>query len=66
MKSFLQTFGSVLIMLGLIAAAGMAGDCDGKCMENANPISVMLLIGTGALVSMTLGLLMIIKSTERV
>jgi hypothetical protein len=65
MKSFLQTFGSVLIMLGLISAAGMAGDCDGKCMENANPISVMLLIGTGALVSMALGLLMIVNSTER-
>ena len=44
MKSFLQTFGSVLIMLGLIAAAGMAGDCDGKCMENANSLSVVLLI----------------------
>ena len=44
MKSFLQTFGSVLIMLGLIAAAGMAGDCDGKCMENANTIGEMLTV----------------------
>ena len=65
MKSFLQTFGSVLIMLGLIAAAGMAGDCDGKCMENANPLSVVLLIAVGSLVSMSLGAIMIFKA-ERI
>ncbi len=65
MKSFLQTFGSVLIMLGLIAAAGMAGDCDGKCMENANPLSVVLLIAVGSLVSMSLGAIMLFKA-ERI
>ncbi len=65
MKSFLQIFGSVLIMLGLIAAAGMAGDCDGKCMENANPLSVVLLIAVGSLVSMSLGAIMIFKA-ERI
>ncbi len=65
MKSFLQIFGSVLIMLGLIAAMGMAGDCDGKCMENANPLSVVLLIAVGSLVSMSLGAIMIFKA-ERI
>jgi hypothetical protein len=65
MKSFLQIFGSVLIMLGLIAAAGMAGDCDGKCMENANPLSVVLLIAVGSLVSMSLGAIMLFKA-ERI
>ena len=65
MKSFLQIFGSVLIMLGLIAAAGMAGDCDGKCMENANPLSVVLLIAVGSLVSMSLGAIMLYKA-ERI
>ncbi len=65
MKSFLQIFGSVLIMLGLIAAAGMAGDCDGKCTENANPLSVVLLIAVGSLVSMSLGAIMLFKA-ERI
>jgi hypothetical protein len=52
-------------MLGLIAAAGMAGDCDGKCMENANPLSVVLLIAVGSLVSMSLGAIMLFKA-ERI
>ena len=65
MKSFLQIFGSVLIMLGLIAAMGMAGDCDGKYMENANPLSVVLLIAVGSLVSMSLGAIMLYKA-ERI
>jgi len=52
-------------MLGLIAAMGMAGDCDGKCMENANPLSVVLLIAVGSLVSMSLGAIMLYKA-ERI
>ena len=48
MKTFCNIFGSTLIFLGIIVAAGMAGDCDGKCMENANTIGEMLIIsGTG-------------------
>ena len=31
-----------------MAMAGSAGDCDGKCVENANTIAEMLIIaGTG-------------------
>ena len=55
MKTFCNIFGSILIALGIIAAAGMAGDCDGKCMENANPLWLMILIGFGAITSMGLG-----------
>ena len=37
-----------LIALGIMAMAGSAGDCDGKCVENANTIAEMLIIaGTG-------------------
>ena len=61
MKSFLQTFGSVLIMLGLIAAAGMAGDCDGKCMENANTFGEMLMICLVGLTMIGVGGLFIAK-----
>lgn len=55
MKTFCNIFGSTLIFLGIIAAAGMAGDCDGKCMELANPIWLMLLIGLGSVCSILLG-----------
>ena len=55
MKTFCNIFGSTLIFLGIVAAAGMAGDCDGKCMENANPLWLMILIGFGAITSMGLG-----------
>ena len=54
MKSFLQTFGSVLIMLGLISAAGMAGDCDGKCMPG-NTMSEFLVIAGLGLASFLVG-----------
>ena len=42
MKTFFNIFGSVLIALGIIAASGAAGDCDGKCMDNALTLSEML------------------------
>lgn len=58
MKTFLRGFGATLIMLGIIAAAGAAGDCDGACGPG-NSIGVMLLIGVGAIVSMGLGALLI-------
>ena len=36
--------GSILLIVGIIAMAGSGGDCDGKCMENANTIGEMLMI----------------------
>ena len=59
MKTFLNTFGTILIALGIISAAGMAGDCDGKCMELANPLWLVGLIGFGSLVSLGLGAVML-------
>ena len=54
MKTFLQTFGATLIFLGLVAAAGSAGDCDGKCGPG-NDIGTMLFIVFWSLVAMGLG-----------
>ena len=34
--------GSILIIVGLMAMAGSAGDCDGKCMEQANTLGEMM------------------------
>ena len=45
---------ATLIMIGLIMMAGSAGDCDGKCMEQANTIGEMItyaLIGLAMFVS---------------
>ncbi|MBK92775.1 MAG: hypothetical protein CMP33_00320 [Rickettsiales bacterium] len=48
MKNIMNGIGYILIALGIMAMAGSAGDCDGKCVENANTIGQMLIIaGTG-------------------
>ena len=48
MKKVMEYLGYGLIALGIMAMAGSAGDCDGKCVENANTIAEMLIIaGTG-------------------
>ena len=65
MKTAGFILGGTMIALGLMAIAGSAGDCDGKCMENANPLSVVLLIAVGSLVSMSLGAIMLYKA-ERI
>lgn len=47
---------STLITVGLVMMMGSAGDCDGKCMENANTVGEtimfaltgLVLFGTGA------------------
>ena len=33
---------AILIMVGLVMMAGSGGDCDGKCMENANTLGEMM------------------------
>ena len=53
--------GAFFIMAGLMAMAGSAGDCDGKCMEYANTMGEMLmtaaiglmLFGTGVVILIT-------------
>lgn len=55
MKTFSTLFGATAIFLGLIVAAGSAGDCDGKCMEQANDLATMLMIAGTGLVLMIAG-----------
>lgn len=54
MKTFMNTFGGVLVVLGLMAVAGSGGDCDGKCGPG-NDIGTMLLIVAGGITAMGLG-----------
>jgi len=44
----LKVFGGLAMFVGLMTIAGSAGDCDGKCMDQANDMATMLtLIGYG-------------------
>ena len=56
-----EIIGSALIFFGLMAIAGSAGDCDGKCMEYANTLSQMLMIIGGGITAMALGATLIWK-----
>ena len=42
MKTFLNVFGASAWAVGLMAIAGSANDCDGKCMEQANTLGEMM------------------------
>ena len=51
----MRTLGAILVFVGIILAAGAGGDCDGKCMAEANSIVETLLYAGIGLVSMALG-----------
>ena len=51
--------GSILVFGGLVAMAGSAGDCDGKCMEYANTLGEMLMVAGAGLVAVVVGGLVI-------
>jgi len=59
MKTFFQIFGGTLILLGLMAAAGSAGDCDGKCGPG-NDLATMMIIIAGSMMAMGLGGVMLV------
>ena len=42
-KIIINTIATLLVFVGIVMMAGSAGDCDGKCVENANTISEMLM-----------------------
>ena len=54
MKNFIC---SLLILIGIFMIAGSAGDCDGKCMDQANTLSEMFsLVGIGLMLIIIGGL----------
>ena len=56
--------GSILLMVGLMVAAGSAGDCDGKCMEYANSLSEMLWTAAAGLALIAAGGLAILADNR--
>ena len=43
---------ATLIFLGIAMMAGSAGDCDGKCVENANSLIEMFMYALGGMAFM--------------
>jgi hypothetical protein len=47
--------GATLIIVGFMAMGGSAGDCDGKCMEQANDLGTMLMVAGAGLFAVIVG-----------
>ena len=60
----INTFGALLIVIGIMMMAGSAGDCDGKCMESANTLTEMLMYSLMGLAVMLVGGFITIKSNQ--
>ena len=58
----MNILGGFLIFAGLMAVAGSAGDCDGKCMEYANSMGEMMIALFIGLTLMVTGGIIIYKS----
>ena len=64
MKKTFYGLGGIMIALGLMTMAGSAGDCDGKCIENANTFSEMMVLVFWGLVSIVLGAIIMFKTND--
>jgi hypothetical protein len=63
MKQFFNILASVLVLIGIVAMAGSAGDCDGKCGPG-NSISDMLMYAGIGLAFFVTGALILIQNAE--
>ena len=61
MKTAISIIGYLLVALGIMAMAGSAGDCDGKCVENANTIMEMLTFAGIGLAMFLFGFMLILQ-----
>ena len=52
---------SILIMVGVVLMAGSAGDCDGKCMDQANTLGEMMMYAFMGLTLFLTGAIIAIK-----
>ena len=64
-KYTMKYIGIVLLFLGIIAMAGSANDCDGKCMEQANTLGEMLLIALFGLTSSVIGGIILFNESQK-
>ena len=61
MKTAITFIGYLLVALGIMAMAGSAGDCDGKCVENANTMMEMLTFAGLGLAMFLFGFMLILQ-----
>ena len=61
MKTAITFIGYLLVALGIMAMAGSAGDCDCKCVENANPMLEMLTFAGIGLAMFLFGFMLILQ-----
>lgn len=64
MKLFLNIAGGILLVLGIVFAAGAANDCDGGCMENANSIVAMAIIIFTSVISIIIGAMFVVQASK--
>ena len=57
-----QTIGFILIVVGMMVAAGSGGDCDGKCMDQANDLGTMLMVAAAGIFAMVVGALAVFSA----
>jgi hypothetical protein len=55
---------SILIITGIIMAAGSGGDCDGKCIEYANTLSETLFYAFIGLCMMMVGTILALSENN--
>ena len=65
MKTIINSLAGILIVVGIMAMAGSANDCDGACMETANTLGEMLIVASIGL-AMTLfgGMILLVNGNE--
>ena len=61
MRTAITFIGYLLVALGIMAMAGSAGDCDGKCVENANTMLEMLTFAGLGLAMFLFGFMLILQ-----
>ena len=61
MKKVMEYLGYGLIALGIMAMAGSAGECDGKCVENANTMFEMMVFAGLGLAMMLFGFMLVLQ-----
>ena len=65
MKTITTWIGAFFFIAGLLIAAGSAGDCDGKCMEQANDLATMVVLAATGIVFMLSGVFFVMVGQSK-
>jgi len=64
MKTVINTVAGLVMVVGLMAIAGSANDCDGACIETANTLGEMLMVAGAGLTMFVFGAIILLKNSE--